>query len=348
MKRKCFWRNPGYKACKPLTGHHKTRYLIIGGGVAGLFIAHYLLKKGVKKITVIDKGIIGSGSTGQSAGMLVAQLETAPIERLATLYGRRAAVRYAQALKDAQGEVRRLIRKGEIACEYKKHSLKFFKNESGKGKHLEESISVNPIKFIQGMAQYLRSRGVVIYENTSLRKVQENIAVTPQGTIRFEHIAYALGTSVRHKTLENYVTTICVTRPLSSKKIRRLRHAGKEMFFHDERQSYLYGKITQDRRLLVGYGDVRRKSTGAAARLHVPHVRSIKRYIRRAIGANVSVHRAWSAAYSLSKKPLPYVSVSRGIIGGAGTQIATIAIASYLASAILGEKHPLNRLFTDR
>src|SRR3989344_3940214 len=119
MKKKYFWTNPGYKAGKPLVGSHETDYLIVGGGVAGLFIAYYLQKKGVKRVTVLERGTIGSGSTGLSAGMLVAQLETTPIERLAVLFGKRVATLYARALKDAQAEVRQLMRKGTVDCEYR-------------------------------------------------------------------------------------------------------------------------------------------------------------------------------------------------------------------------------------
>lgn len=349
MKKACFWTNPGYKPGKPLVGHHDTGYLIVGGGIAGLFIAHYLQKKGVKKITVVDKGTIGSGSTGLSAGMLVAQLESTPIEKLAQLYGPRAAARYERALKGAQQEVRRLMQNGAVACEYRDVSLKVFKDESGKGEHLEKSISLNPVKFIQGMAQHLRSRGVVIYENTPLGSVQKNLAKTSQGTITFERIAYALGTSQKHRSLANYMTTICVTRPLSAKRIHRLRRAGRDMFYNEDGgHSYHYGKITWDRRLLVGYGDVYKPSSRAATPLHAPHVRKIRRFLKRTIGLSPRIHRAWSAAYALSKRPLPYISVSRGVLEGAGTQIAAIAIASYFSSALLRKKHPLGRLFRGR
>ena len=349
MKKKYFWTNPGYRAGKPLVGHHDTDYLIVGGGVAGLFIAYYLQKKGVKRITVLERGTIGSGSTGLSAGMLVAQLETTPVERLAVLYGRRVATLYARALKNAQQEVRQLMRKGAVACDYRDLNLKTFSTKSSKGQKLEKSISVNPVKFIQGMARYLRSRGVVIFENTPLDNVEKNMAKTSRGTIRFKRIAYAVGTSQKHRSLANVMTTICVTRPLSAKRLRKLRRDGKEMFYNDdEGQSYHYGKITRDKRLLVGYGDVRKSSSTIHTRLHAPHVRKIKSLLRRTIGLKPRIYRAWSASYALSKRPLPYVSVKKGIVEGAGTQIAAIAVASYFSSALLRKRHPLTRVFNHR
>lgn len=42
---------------------------IIGGGVIGMSTAFHLAEKGVSKITLIDKGHIGGGSSLQAAGI---------------------------------------------------------------------------------------------------------------------------------------------------------------------------------------------------------------------------------------------------------------------------------------
>ena len=49
--------------------------LIIGGGVIGLSIARELHKKGVKRITLLEKGLIGQESSWAAAGMLGPQAE---------------------------------------------------------------------------------------------------------------------------------------------------------------------------------------------------------------------------------------------------------------------------------
>ncbi len=344
MKKQLFWSNPTYQPSKSLMGHHETSYLIVGGGVAGLFAAHYLLKKGVKNITLIEKNIVGSGSTGYSAGMLESEIEI-PREMLTRRHGVRSTALYIRAQRAAQREVRQLVKKEKIPCDYEERPLFFFKDDSASGTFVEKSISVNPVKFAQGIAVYLRQKGVRIYENTPLVIAHKNIARTTRGSIAFDQIIYALGTSQKHPAISNYVTTICVTRRLSTKTLRYLRRTRRDMFFYDERQSYHYGKITRDGRLLVGYGDILRTSSKTDAPLHAPHVRSIKRFIKRITGSNLPIHRAWSAAYALSKRSLPYVSINKGVVGGAGTQIASIAAASYFVNTLLREKHPLKSLF---
>ena len=50
--------------------------LIIGGGVIGLSIARELHKKGVKKITILERGVIGKEASFAAAGMLAPNAET--------------------------------------------------------------------------------------------------------------------------------------------------------------------------------------------------------------------------------------------------------------------------------
>ena len=119
----------------------------------------------------------------------------------------------------------------------------------------------------------------------------------------------------------------------------------------DEIWSFCYAKeknVPKDKEGMFGYGDVYKTSSKTVATLHAPHVRKIKRLLKRIVGRNPRIHRAWSAAFALSKRPLPYISVSKGVVEGAGTQIAAIAVASYFSSALLHKKHPLARVFHQR
>ena len=60
---------------------------IIGGGVIGMSTAFHLADRGVSKITLIDKGTIGGGSSLQAAGIVTSLEwnETAIRARLKTL-----------------------------------------------------------------------------------------------------------------------------------------------------------------------------------------------------------------------------------------------------------------------
>ena len=49
--------------------------VVIGAGIQGLSVAYHLTKFGIKKVIVVEKDIIGSGSSGRSASMLMLQRE---------------------------------------------------------------------------------------------------------------------------------------------------------------------------------------------------------------------------------------------------------------------------------
>ena len=54
----------------------KSDVLIIGGGVIGLSIARELHKRGVRRITIVDRGVAGYESSWAAAGMLAPNIET--------------------------------------------------------------------------------------------------------------------------------------------------------------------------------------------------------------------------------------------------------------------------------
>ena len=47
--------------------------VIIGGGIIGASIAYHLGKAGVKGVLLLEKGIMGQGSTGKCAGGIRSQ-----------------------------------------------------------------------------------------------------------------------------------------------------------------------------------------------------------------------------------------------------------------------------------
>ncbi|MFC1678717.1 NAD(P)/FAD-dependent oxidoreductase [Elusimicrobiota bacterium] len=59
--------------------------VVIGGGIIGCSIAHYLASKGSKSVVVIEMDRIGAGETGRSAAMVMLQTRHEPIARLADL-----------------------------------------------------------------------------------------------------------------------------------------------------------------------------------------------------------------------------------------------------------------------
>ncbi len=386
MKDVCYWGDPGYVPHAPLGEDIETDVLIIGGGVAGLFTAYHLLKEGVKDIVVLEGATIGSGSTGRSAGMLTSDNETAHWSTLVATYGEQDTKLFFDAQKRALSTVARLIKQENIACDFglrdyyvvggglqeqAKVMSEFmvqktlggqselltedaFKGELTTalydiGQRMEQGITVDPMRFIQGVGMYLASVGVRVYEHSHVVEVSTNEAKTTQGSVRARYIVSAQGPAETHERLENYVTTIGLTPPLASPILTAMALEDQDMFADLLEPSFFYAKVTGENRLMIGYGDDVVTSSKAEVPLHTPHIDVLTEYLHAFCPTHpLEFEYAWSGVFSLSKDPLPFVAIhAKGAtIAGVGSQIASVALAEYIAHMYVHGDHPLHTLFS--
>ena len=245
-----------------------TKYLIIGGGISGLSAAYFLLESGQSDITIVESYTVGSGSTGHSAGMLVCEPEAASWSKIAHVYGNKAASEYYKAQIKATNTISSIIKKGSISCDYSPHYLVMVGNTERAKKHILEdyvtrkkigavakilnsdkksiinkhfttgervphNISVNPLLFARGFAKYLKKRGVKIYEHTPVDEVAGRKAKTPDGSICFDTIIECKGTHESGVHIDNFLTTIAITRKLTTKELSKISLENRDMFIDD-------------------------------------------------------------------------------------------------------------------
>lgn len=379
------WGNYNNILFPPLREPAETKFVIVGAGITGLATAYFLLEAGERDIVILEQNTVGSGSTGHSAGMLVCEIETASWQQVLKKYGEKGAAIYYQSQLDALKLITKIIRTEKIPCDFlhpdlllladKQQSKKLFrdfsarKNIGSKARFLTETkasqeftsnrypfiesladnISVNPLLLVQGFARYLRKRGVHIYEQTKVTKITPDTLITNRHPLHYQMLFESTGTYQKDKNLQNFITTIAITQKLSVSELEALGLEDKDMFANDGRRSFHYGKVTADNRLLVGYGDVRTKAKKTPdAFTHPPHLRSIERFLAKTFPhISLKIENSWSSLYALSKNMLPLVKMNpdRIIINGAGTQLGSIAAASYAVSKLLRKKHPLDFLF---
>ena len=119
------------------------------------------------------------------------------------------------------------------------------------------------------------------------------------------------------------------------------------MFVDDDIPSFHDGKFTGDDRLLLGYGDTNTTLQTQTPPLHRPHLEHLTKFLQRFTGMAMQLEYAWSGIYSLSRNPLPYVAINEreAVLAGSGTQIASIALAEYVAHVLTGRAHRLDPLF---
>src|SRR4051794_34606063 len=88
-------RGPYCSASYTLSTHMRTEILILGGGVIGSSVAWHLARRGVRDVTVVDRGgELGAGSTGKATGGYRAQFDNETEVRL-SLLARRKLIDFA-------------------------------------------------------------------------------------------------------------------------------------------------------------------------------------------------------------------------------------------------------------
>jgi glycine/D-amino acid oxidase-like deaminating enzyme len=200
---------PGFPA---LDGDQKTDVLVIGGGMAGVLCALQLQKAGADSILVEGKKI-GGGITKGTTAVLTAQHDTL-YQDMIKKFGKDRSKLYLSANLRALGRFRRLSER--ISCDfedrpslmYALHDRALMEREAAAVRSLgfpAEFTTDTPLPFpvagavrYPGMAQfhplkflYGAAKGLRIYENTFVQKLDGTTAITEHGRIRAKKVVIA-------------------------------------------------------------------------------------------------------------------------------------------------------------
>ena len=187
----------------------KTDVLIIGGGISGILTAYFLQQAGIDYI-LVEKSRICSGTTGYTTAKITLQ-HGLIYDKLFTIFGREKAWKYLEANRQAMDEFARLCQ--EIDCDFERmdnyvYSIDDRRKLEQEAKALmllgydaklcdtpalpmktvgavccPEQAQYQPLKFLAWIAKDLN-----IYEETFVREMTENTAVTDFGKIRAEKV----------------------------------------------------------------------------------------------------------------------------------------------------------------
>lgn len=195
-----------------LKGEHRTDVLVIGGGMCGLLCAYYLKEANIDYI-LVEGNRIASGITKNTTAKITS-LHSLIYDKTATSYGKEKAQMYLDANNRALLEFKKLCK--NIECDFSKKDAYTYSltdrekierevravNELGFDaefkKNLELPFSVagaikfknqaqfNPLKFIAEICRDLN-----IYENTFVRDITPECAITDDGKINFKKVIVA-------------------------------------------------------------------------------------------------------------------------------------------------------------
>lgn len=186
-----------------LTSDISCDVAIIGGGIAGLWCAYHLVNAG-KKVCIIEAKKIGSGVTAGSTAIFT-YAQDVIYNPIIKKHGIDVAKKYLEDTKTAINEVRKIIEKEKVACEFEPIDFVLFSTK-GKGsralkkeqkayaelgidvaerdltklpystkKELKFSgaFQINPLKLCAWLADYVVKNGGQIFENTLVHEAPE-------------------------------------------------------------------------------------------------------------------------------------------------------------------------------
>lgn len=194
---------------KRLKGKHKTDVLIIGGGISGILTAHMLCRNGVDCI-LLEKNNICSGTTSGTTAKITFQ-HGLIYHKLLKKNGLEVARGYLEANKIAFEKFTKLAQNTDCDFEIKNNYVyslddsEKIENEINALNKIEykadfcdelplpfkiagavrfsDQGQINPLKMIS-----IISEGLPIYENTFVKEICGNTAITDYGNVIADHI----------------------------------------------------------------------------------------------------------------------------------------------------------------
>lgn len=188
--------------------------LVIGGGIAGVLTAYYLTQSNVNTI-LVEASSICSGQTRNTTAKITSQ-HGACYSEIAKMYSQSTALAYADANEQAIDDFEQLICNQHIDCDFLRvpsylYSLK--ETETLQNEYVvvnksdvnarfttrtelpfeiklalcyENQAQFNPYPFVSTLSDYIS-----IFENTSVMRVEDNIAYCKNAKIKAKKIVFA-------------------------------------------------------------------------------------------------------------------------------------------------------------
>jgi glycine/D-amino acid oxidase-like deaminating enzyme/nitrite reductase/ring-hydroxylating ferredoxin subunit len=206
----------------------KTDVLVIGGGIAGLTTAYFLLKAG-KKVVLVEDGFLGSGESGRTTAHLTCALDDR-YYFLENIFGQKAASLAAESHMSAIGAIENIVTAEHIDCHFMNVTGYLFLDPSDDEKNLNKELDATNragiktkllgnipgladgngmqclefpnqaqfhiLKYLTGLSKAIVSMGGTIYTETKAEQISSSGAKANGFTVNAEQIIVATNSPV--------------------------------------------------------------------------------------------------------------------------------------------------------
>lgn len=369
--------------CGRLAGDARCDVLVVGAGITGALTALELSGRGLD-VVVVDRRDIGGGSTSASTSMLQYEIDELLIDLTRVLGVDDATVAYKECGRGIElveratqtigqmcgfrrsPSVFMAIRRADVATlreEFDARQAAGFEVEWLDGTVLRERWgltgvaaiesalggSVDPYALAFHALGVVRERGGRVFERTEVDRFEFStrraVVTTGGGTITAKHVVLATGYEVT-ELLPKLAFSLHTSFALVSQPIDSLRrHFPDGLLFWDFDDPYLYGRTTDDQRLLIGGKDENYRDPLRRRRALPSKTRALAAAISRRLPdlGPVEVAFSWSGTFAETPDGLAYIGSHSQFprcqfalgFGGNGITYSALA-AQYIADALDG------------
>jgi gamma-glutamylputrescine oxidase len=237
---------------------------IIGGGLTGVAAAYYLTRRGIRPV-VLEAERVGDGASGRTGGIVLEGTARGIVEG-----ADRCVPTLAQLVKEAAINCDlRLPGCWEIAHRDDTQGEALPWKDDGHGVRIVRTVAggrVDPMALLTQLALAAVGAGTILHEHAEVRRlVIEPHPVEPHpvleldsAVIRPRFVIVAVNAWTSHllpivRQVESSLTFACATEPLSDSTLHEVG-LGRDIPFYTVDTPYLWGRQTQDRRMIFGAG----------------------------------------------------------------------------------------------
>ena len=363
----------------------KTEILVIGGGITGALVSHALMEKGYQ-VALIEKRDIAQGSTSATTSMLQYEIDVS-LTDLAEQIGEKAAATCYQAGRRAIQAIAKLVKENKLDCGFESKESLYFAHSKEAAKKLKQEFeirekhklgvtwlsakeikttygiicfggilsdtaaSLDAYKFAHELIKLNVDRGMKVYDQTEITEFKLNQkkpeVLTSDGVkISCDKVIFCSGFETTKMLKENIADLFDTYATVSEQRITLKPKFHKTLFWNTS-EPYLYMRMTDDGRLLIGGEDSQfrmplfqqsikeRKSTKLQETLQeiMPSIDFIEDF-------------SWAGTFGSTKDGLPYIGKSPEyenalfVLGFGGNGITFSIQAMDIITALLEGENP--------
>jgi glycine/D-amino acid oxidase-like deaminating enzyme len=276
-----------------LTEDIETDVIIIGGGVTGSILGYYFSKKNISSV-ILEKGRIGYLSTGVTTSLLQYELDDNLNDLMEATNMKDALRSYNLGLK-ALSEIDSFINEYGNNCDYRVKDTLLYTSKKLEIKELYEEYRIrsengfdvdfideqnnpfssdvkagvycnnggaqfDPYKYTHQLLEVSVSKGVRVYENTEVVKVNyANRGVEVETSYGFKVkgkiVIVATGYNTELFTKRNFGTKTTIFN-IATKPIKSFSGWHNRVLIRDNGDPYNYLRTTEDNRIIMGGEDI--------------------------------------------------------------------------------------------